>query len=162
MFLWCAPERAWAQEGDPRQRADSALSIEIVSIRGAGRLRQGERPQIADRLRRFTEQLLVLDMATYTWVSEVARRVAPGERVALSLPLDHSAEVLIDEVEVGEVERLQISLEIWREPEPPEGERVQVLEAEILLREGQHTVINCREAFDAEVHLVLMVTAARD
>lgn len=88
-------------------------------------------------------------------LGQSARRAAPGSPLAFSLPRDHEAQAVVAARPDG---RLDLRVVITRPGKEP-GTREQVLAHDVTLDDGGAYVVRVQDAFGAEQHLLLVVSA---
>ncbi len=88
-------------------------------------------------------------------LGQSARRAAPGSPLAFGLPRDHEAQAVVAARPDG---RFDLRVVITRPGKEP-GTREQVLAHDVTLDDGGAYVVRVQDAFGAEQHLLLVVSA---
>lgn len=83
------------------------------------------------------------------------RRAAPGATLAFALPRDHEAQAVVTARPDG---RFELRVVITRPGKTP-GTREQVLAHEVTVDDGGSYLVRVQDAFGAEQHLLLIVSA---
>lgn len=131
---------------------DPVVGVRVVAVKATVVATPEPLPEA---LQPWASKLEPLGPHRFELLGQSARRAAPGATLAFSLPRDHAAEAVLATRPDG---RFDLRVVITRPGKTP-GTRERVLAHEVTLDDGGSYLVRVQDAFGAEQHLLLIVSA---